>query len=149
MNLHEDVWERDQDRDGYRWRAKRVGGELMGGTLYDLPAGERICPYHYHRGIEEWLLVVAGAPMLRTPEGEKQLREGDVVCFRSGAEGAHQVTGPGRVLMVSNLAYPSVSVYPDSDKVGPRPSPDPGDPDRLDFPRGQAVDYWEGENGSP
>jgi uncharacterized cupin superfamily protein len=120
----------------------------MGATLYELPAGERTFPYHYHRGIEEWLIVVAGSPTLRTPEGEQQLREGDVVCFRSGPEGAHQVTGPGRVLIVSNLTYPSVSVYPDSDKVGTRPSPDPDDPDRLNFPRGDAVDYWEGEDGT-
>ena len=121
----------------------------MGATLYELGAGDAICPYHYHRGIEEWLVVVSGNPALRTPEGERQLREGDVACFRSGPEGAHRVTGPGRVLMVSNLVYPSVSVYPDSDKVGPRPSPDPDDPERLNFRRGDAVDYWDGESGSP
>jgi uncharacterized cupin superfamily protein len=137
--------ERDHGRTGYAWSARRLGGELMGATLYVLPAGERTFPYHYHRGIEEWLLVVAGSPTLRTPEGERQLSEGDVVCFPAGPEGAHQVTGPGSVLIVSNLAYPSVSVYPDSDKVGTRPSPDPEDPDRLNFPRDSAVDYWDGE----
>jgi len=140
--------ESEHGRAGYAWSANRIGGELMGGTVYDLPAGERTFPYHYHRGIEEWLLVVAGNPTLRTPEGEQQLREGDVVCFRQGPEGAHQVTGPGRVLIVSNLATPSVGVYPDSDKVGTRPSLDRSDPDRLDFRRSDAVDYWEGEDGS-
>ena len=144
MNLNGPT-ERKHERPGYAWSTNRVGGELMGATLYDLPAGERTPPYHYHRGIEEWLLVVAGSPMLRTPEGERQLREGDVACFRQGPDGAHQITGPGRVLIVSNLTYPSVTVYPDSDKVGTRPSPDPDDPDRLNFLRGSAVDYWEGE----
>ena len=145
MNLNGPT-EREHGRAGYAWSASRVGGELMGGTLYDLPAGERTFPYHYHRGIEEWLLVVAGTPTLRTPEGERELRPGDVVCFRAGPDGAHQVTGPGRVLLVSNLVTPSVSVYPDSDKVGTRPSLDRDDPDRLDFRRGDAVDYWEGED---
>jgi len=145
MNLNGRT-EREHGRAGYAWSASRVGGDLMGGTLYDLPSGERTFPYHHHRGIEEWLLVVAGSPTLRTPEGEQQLREGDVVCFRQGGDGAHQVTGPGRVLIVSNLSYPSVAVYPDSDKVGTRPSADPDDPDRLNFPRRSAVDYWDGED---
>jgi hypothetical protein len=37
----------------------------------------------------------------------------------------------------------SVSVYPDSDKLGIRPSG--GGPDRLDFRRDDAVGYWDGE----
>ena len=37
----------------------------------------------------------------------------------------------------------SVSVYPDSDKLGVRPPG--GGPDRLDFRRRDAVDYWDGE----
>jgi len=139
-------WDRENDRDGYRWSSLRVfGGEQIGGTVYDLPAGERTFPYHYHHGIEEWLFVVSGAPTLRTPEGERQLREGDVVVFRPGPDGAHQVTGPGRVLIVSNLVWPNVCVYPDSDKLGTRTTRDPADPDRLNLPRESAVDYWEGE----
>lgn len=148
MNLYGPT-EREQDRDGFRWSATRVAaGEQMGGTVYDLPAGERTFPYHYHRGVEEWLLVVSGNPTLRTPEGERTLEPGDVAVFRSGPEGAHQVIGPGRILMVSNLVTPSVSVYPDSDKVATRPSLDLDDPDRLEFFRDSAVDYWEGESGA-
>ena len=148
MNLNGPT-EHEHEQDGYRWSSNRIAaGEQMGGTVYDLPPGERTFPYHYHHGIEEWLLVVSGTPTLRTPEGERELREGDVVVFRAGPEGAHQVTGPGRVLMVSNLVWPSVSVYLDSDKLGTRTTSDPEDPDRLNFPRGSAVDYWEGESGS-
>jgi hypothetical protein len=44
---------------------------------------------------------------------------------------------------VASDTAPSVSVYPDSDKVGVRPAG--GGPDRLDFRRGDGVDYWEGE----
>lgn len=141
MNLHDERWERDQDREGYRWRAKRTGGDLIGAGLYDLPAGERTWPYHYHHGTEEWLLVVAGRPTLRTPEGERVLEEGDVVCFPAGPAGAHQVTGLGRVLIVSDLTVPRTSHYPDSDKVSARTSAE----DALVFRAGDAVDYWEGE----
>ena len=31
-------------------------------------------PYHWHVGEEEWLVVVAGTPTLRTPEGEQRAR---------------------------------------------------------------------------
>ena len=44
--------------------------------------------------------------------------------------------GPGRVLMLSANRWPSISVYPDSDKVGPRPAAwGTHDPDRLNFRR--------------
>ena len=83
---------------------------------------------------------------LGTPAGERGLAPGDLVCFPSGPDGAHAVRGPGRVVMFSGVATAraaSISVYPDSDKLGARP---PGrGPDRLDFRRGDAVDYWDGE----
>ena len=141
----------EQDRSGYAWRARRgVAGELglglLGASVYELPDGQSSFPYHYHHGVEEWLYVVAGQPTLRDPTGERALAPGDLVCFPSGPVGAHAVRGPGRVVMFSGVAAAEVatlSVYPDSDKVGARP-PD-GGPDRLNFRRGDAVDYWDGE----
>ncbi len=76
---------------------KAIGAEQIGASLFELEDGQRSYPYHFHHGIEEWLLVVAGSPSCRTPEGERVLREGDVLCFPVGAAGAHQVTGPGTV----------------------------------------------------
>jgi len=67
---------------------------------------------------------------------------GDLVCFPSGPEGAHALRGPGRIVIFSTGQRPSVSVYPDSDKVGVRAV---GDEEPLNFRRGDAVDYWEGE----
>jgi uncharacterized cupin superfamily protein len=147
--LHGELEPGGMDRPGYVQRATRVGaaigGELIGGTVYEVAADERICPYHYHHGVEEWLYVISGEPTLRAPDGERTLRAGDIACFPTGPDGAHTVQGPGRVLMLSANRWPSISVYPDSDKVGPRPTPDFEDPDRLNFLRGDAVDYFEGE----
>jgi uncharacterized cupin superfamily protein len=92
--------------------------------------------------VEEWLYVVAGTPTVRTQAGERTLETGALVAFPSGAEGAHTVRGPGRVMIVSANASPSISVYPESDKLGTRP---PDDNDRLNFRRADAIDYWEGE----
>ena len=133
--------------DGYRTGGNRfgksIGASMIGGTIYDLPDGESICPYHFEYGDEEWLIVLTGNPLVRTPEETTTLEPGDVVCFPAGPEGAHKVTGPGRVLMISTLNEPSVAVYPDSDKLGVYV----GDY-RLLVKRDSGVDYWEGEGGT-
>ena len=48
--------------------------------------------------------------------------------------------------MLSANRWPSISVYPDSDKIGARPE-DWGthDEDRLNFRRETAVEYWDRE----
>lgn len=142
FNLYSGELAHASERDGYRWRVARVGQEIggaqIGAGLYELPAGERSWPYHFHYGMEEWLLVVSGEPVLRTPAGEWTLRPGDVVCFPVGPEGAHQLTGPGRVLVLSANRSPETVEYPDSGKVGARP------PGKV-FRAADAADYWEGE----
>jgi uncharacterized cupin superfamily protein len=149
VNIHRVELEAPRDRPGFRARAMRVGdrirGDRIGATLYDLEAGERVCPYHFHHGVEEWLYVVSGEPTVRTPAGERVLRPGEAICFPAGPDGAHDVRGPARVLIISANREPSISVYPDGDKLGTRPAGD-DDPDRLNFRRRDAVDYWEGES---
>jgi uncharacterized cupin superfamily protein len=135
-----------EDRDGRRTRSQAIGSalgaQLIGGSVYELEDGQRTWPFHYHHGVEEWLVVIAGTPTVRGPDGERVLAPGDVVCFPAGPDGAHAVRGPGRVLLLSANRTPSISVYPDSDKIGTRPE---DGPDRLNFRRGDAVDYWDGE----
>ncbi|HSJ92549.1 MAG TPA: cupin domain-containing protein [Gaiellaceae bacterium] len=151
FNIHGDEWDRREERPGWRsrgaWVGQRIGGELIGASLYELDPGERLFPYHTHHANEEWLLVVAGRPTVRTPEGEDELREGDVVAFRRGDEGLHQVLNgsdePVRVLMLSTLLAPEVVAYPDSGKLGVRDAK--GDRILLARP-GPPLDYWEGED---
>jgi uncharacterized cupin superfamily protein len=99
-----------------------LGAARLGMTVYELPPGEAICPYHFHWGDEEWLIVVAGTPTLRTPDGETALEARDVVCFPVGPAGAHRVDNAGdetvRVALVSNTHEFGIIEYPDSDKIG-------------------------------
>jgi len=151
FNLHSATTEVDGDEpDGYRSGAnrfgKQIGAQTIGGTIYDLEPGQSVCPYHYEYGDEEWLIVLAGRPLVRTPEEEIQLEPGDTVCFPPGPEGAHKVTNAAdatessRVLMMSTLNEPSVAVYPDSDKLGVFVGEY-----RLLVKRDSGVDYFEGE----
>ncbi len=152
FNLFDGELDEARDRPGFSWRrasvGARIGAEKLGAGLYELDPGERSFPYHYEYGNEEWLLVVAGRPTLRDPSGEHELRPGDVVCFREGPEGAHQIRNdtaePIRVLIASTKISPDTAVYPDSGKVGIWTGSE-DDPGRL-FRIGDEVDYWEGES---
>ena len=68
-----------------------MGAAETGLSVYELPPGQAICPYHYEYGEDEWLLVLAGRPSVRTPEGTDELEPWDVVFFPKGPDGAHQV----------------------------------------------------------
>ena len=151
FNLHGDDWDRVEERPGWRsrdaWVGHRIGAELIGGSMYELEPGDRLWPYHAHHANEEWLVVVKGAPTLRTPEGEHQLREGDVACFVRGPAGAHQVSNttdePIRVLMLSTLISPEIVEYLDTGKIGT--SDANGKRIHLGRP-GPRLEYWEGED---
>jgi uncharacterized cupin superfamily protein len=141
----EATWD-DGDPAGYVAGYRRVGPEIgavqLGLSVYELPPGQSICPYHYEIGFEEWLVVLVGKPMLRTPEGEQELRPWDCAFFPDGETGAHKVTNATeetvRVAMLSNKGDPGAAIYPDSDKVGIFP------PNKL-FRLSDAVEYFEGE----
>jgi uncharacterized cupin superfamily protein len=114
------------DPEGYRTGLYRFGSDLgaeqTGTSVYELPPGQAICPYHYEYGEEEWALVLSGRPSLRTPDGISQLDPFDVVFFQKGPAGAHQLRNetndPVRVMMWSTIVVPTATAYPDSDKVG-------------------------------
>jgi uncharacterized cupin superfamily protein len=140
----------ESDPDGFRAGMARLGkvlgAEETGITVYELPPGQAVCPYHYECGEEEWLLVLSGTPTLRSPEGEERLEPWDVVCFPRGPEGAHGIRNESeeqvRVLMFSSVVLPTATVYPDSDKVGIWT----GDPESTVLVRRSAnVDYYDGE----
>jgi uncharacterized cupin superfamily protein len=130
-----DTAQDDGDPKGYEVPYARIGELIgaarMGLSVYDLAPGNSICPYHWEFPDEEWLIVLAGRPTLRIPDGEHELEAGDVVCFPPGPDGAHKVTNKGeepvRVAMLSTKA--EQNVFP-LRKIH-----------RID----DAVDYWDGE----
>ena len=127
--------------------ARGVGSSAVASFIYDVDPGEGSSPYHYEY-VEEWLLVVEGTVVVRTPEGEETLERGDLVCFPAGPAGAHKVMNRGdaraRTLVWSSARVPAVSVYPDSNKIGVWPGDEEND---LIFRRDTAVPWADGEEG--
>ena len=141
-----------EDPEGFRSGRKRLGppagARRTGVSVYEVPPGQAVCPYHYEYAEEEWLVVLEGEPTLRTPERERRLRPWDVCAFPVGPEGAHGVRNETesvvRVLMFSEVRLPAASVYPDSDKIGIwTGNPD----DDTIVPRSASVPYFHGEPG--
>jgi uncharacterized cupin superfamily protein len=154
LNVDEIEFEYDSsDPEGFRSGMKRFGKRLGAGatgvTVYELPAGQAICPYHYENAEEEWLIVLEGTPTLRTPDGSSVLRPWDVACFPPGPGGAHGVRNETddvvRVMMFSDVRWPAATVYPDSDKIGIWTG---NRDDDVVVPRSAGVDYYEGERGA-
>jgi uncharacterized cupin superfamily protein len=152
VNVFEVELEKDQgDPDGYHTSYKRlgplIGGAELGMSLYRLPPGQSVCPYHYEYGREELLLVLEGRPTLRTPDGEEEVVPGDVVVFPEGPAGAHKLTNPTDeavlLTIMSTKADPTVAVYPDSNKIAAWSSI--GSDDDIMARRGENLDYWDGE----
>src|SRR4051794_37452086 len=95
-NLFRPVLETDdEDPAGFRAARDRLGARAgsrrLGASLYRLAPGESVCPYHWHAGEEELLLVISGRASVRTPDGWRELAPGDVVSFPIGEAGSHQV----------------------------------------------------------
>jgi uncharacterized cupin superfamily protein len=139
-----------EDPEGFRSGLFRLGRDLgaqeTGTSLYELPPGQAVCPFHYEYGEEEWALVLEGRPSVRTPEGTEQAEPLDVVFFPRGPAGAHQIRNETdarvRILMWSNVVYPTATAYPDSDKVGVWTGDKNED---LMVERSSKVDYFHGE----
>jgi len=132
---------------GYRCNAARIGPRLgasrIGMTVYELPAGQAVCPYHFEWTDEEWLVVLDGTPTLRSPDGERALMPGDTVCFPAGPDGAHLVRAndkPARIAILSTKSDIGIAEYPDSDKVGVWV-----DGAHYMLRRSDQLDYWDGE----
>jgi uncharacterized cupin superfamily protein len=143
------TWD-DSDPEGFRSGLLRpgpgLGAKQIGTSVYEIPPGQALCPYHYEYAEEEWLLVLIGRPTLRDPDGEAELEPWDMLVFETGPAGAHGIYNrtddPVRVMMWSTVIHPAATVYPDSDKIavwtGNRE-------DDLIVRRSSGVEYFDGE----
>jgi uncharacterized cupin superfamily protein len=131
-------------RPGPGWGAKQLGT-----SVYEIPPGQALCPYHYEYAEEEWLLVLIGGPTLRDPDGEAELEPWDMLMFETGPAGAHAIYNrtdePVRVMMWSTVRQPAITVYPDSDKIAAWTG---NRDDDVIVPRSAGVGYFHGEGGA-
>jgi uncharacterized cupin superfamily protein len=98
--------------------APTLGSQRLAVTVLELDPGEGSTPYHYSYGREKWLLVLAGTPTMRHPDGEDLLQPADLVCFPEGPAGAHHLVNrhdqTTRVAFFSSTGLPVNICHPDT-----------------------------------
>jgi uncharacterized cupin superfamily protein len=124
VNIFEPAWEEERDGPpGFRARrlylARTLESDQLGVSLWEIEPGESNMPYHAHHANEEILIVLAGAPTLRTVDGERELQAGDSVLFRRGE--THQLRNrsdePVRFLFIAPLNHPEIIELPDTGRI--------------------------------
>ncbi len=165
MDFADNVWEVDwgdggpfqaaAEAAGYTGvrgrRLKRQPGAALSAAVWELEPGATQAPYHFHHGGEELLIVLQGTPTLRSPEGERELREGEVVHFPRGPEGAHQLLNrsdaTARYVVAASQGSPEIIEYPDSGKIAAmsRTETTAGGPLFSIHRLADEVDYFDGE----
>jgi uncharacterized cupin superfamily protein len=123
-NLNEPDFSEQRPGGARRARVGRdAGSERLGLSVWEVPAGASAYDYHWHVIEEEMVIVLSGRPTLRTPEGTRELAPGEVVAFRTGEQGAHQLLNESeksiRFASISSATNgPEICFYPDLDSVG-------------------------------
>ena len=121
-NVFKDEWDDVEDWSGGGGKSKALveRGPALGASVYELGPGN-FAVYHFHHGSEELLIVLRGRPTLRTPDGERQLAEGEVVHFPVGPDGAHGLRNdtdePVRFVVAGIRVSPEVAEYPDLKQI--------------------------------
>ena len=92
-------------------------------SVYEIPPGKSAYPYHYHHKNEETFFILRGQGLLKTPEGERTVRTGDLLFFPANSGGAHKLTNLSDTEDLVYLDFDvvhdlDVAVYPETGKVG-------------------------------
>ena len=130
-----------------------IGAQKLGYSFFNVLPGKTAFPYHTHTGNEEMIYILAGSGILRFGKEEIAVHSGAVIACPPGGEYPHQLINSGdqelKYLVVSTMAYPDISEYPDSNKVGAYAT-SAGHPQtgfRALFVRDRNVNYYDGEAG--
>jgi uncharacterized cupin superfamily protein len=135
-----------------RMLGRAAGNQQIGATVTELPPGAIGFPFHYHCANEEAVYVISGTGTLRIGDARVAVRPGDWIAFPVGPETAHQFINDGTAreplvyLCVSTLHKCEVVGYPDSNKIMASAGPafDKRWIRQL-WPKGETLDYWDGE----
>lgn len=137
------------EHEGYEYYRRKFvpfgGANNTVVSVYEIPPGKAAYPYHCHYKNEETFYILSGAGVLKTPEGERPVKAGELLFFPAGPDGAHRLTNSSET---ENLVYIDfdvvhdidVAVYPDSGKLGVW-----GMGINKLYPCDADVDYYEGE----
>ncbi len=123
----DDIVEKVIERDGNTFTIKGVVSgddvDTFSVAFIEVPVGNHAFGYHYHDQSEEVFYIVSGEGELRTHEGVKNVKAGDICCFPTGEKGAHVLSNTSTTeklvfidydVKVSNI---DLVTFPDTNKL--------------------------------
>ena len=115
-------------------------------NFYTLQPGKANYPYHYHMGAEEVFYIISGQGTLKTPAGEKNVTEGDVIVMPANENGAHMLINTSNAPLIYldidtvSLNTAEIVAYPDTCKYMFKMGKE-----MKVFKQNTAVNYLDGE----
>jgi uncharacterized cupin superfamily protein len=86
-----------------------------------LEPGKYSTPYHFHRNAEELMMIISGSMTVRSPQGLKIAKQGQLIFCEIGETSAHQFYNHSDVpciyLDLMSTVGLDVCEYPDSGKI--------------------------------
>ena len=121
--------------------SETMGARKMSFCIRVIPPGKFAIPYHFHHHVEELFLILEGEATLRQHDHRRIVKQGDLLFFPTGPEGAHQLYNhsdkPVKYLDLTTTSERDICEYPDTDKMLVQ--------EVGCFQKKDKVDYWKGE----
>ena len=91
-------------------------------NFVEVEPGNYAYGYHYHEANEEVFYIISGTGVIRTIDGEKQVKAGDAIGFPTGEKGAHVIKNESASETLVYIDFgttilPEIVHLPDIDKV--------------------------------
>jgi uncharacterized cupin superfamily protein len=92
-------------------------------AVYEIPPMKANYPYHYHITNTEVFYIISGQGILRTPNGDRVIKPGDIIVCPPAENGAHKIINNSQTESLKYIDFdttnsPDIIKYPDSDKTG-------------------------------
>lgn len=83
-----------QTQNGNTFSVKTIVGDIdkCSANFVEVEPGNYAYGYHYHEENEEVFYIINGKAVVKTEDGEINLKEGDAVCFPANKSGSHVIS---------------------------------------------------------
>ena len=87
-------------------------------SVYEIPPGKSANPYHYHIKNEETFYIISGQGILKTPNGERNVKGGEFLFFPANESGAHKLTNSSETELLVYIDFDPILALRNRTSIG-------------------------------